>query len=264
MKYRALITGKNDLVIDDIFTHLSDVFDLLCCSARYEDRLRHIELFHPELFIICLNGETTDALSSFSGLKRILTSKDIKTVVIGREEECDDFEKRAIQLADLILTRPINAERVKNEILDLMNQVKQEQDEHAEMFEKLQEIKETQEKKHVLVIDDNPMILKLIKEYLGDKYCVATAISGKIARKFLESKGTNLILLDYEMPEENGVEVLQKIRQDKKLSNIPVIFLTGITDRERLMRVLLLKPQGYLIKPVDREKLLGTIERFIG
>ena len=118
-------------------------------------------------------------------------------------------------------------------------------------------------RQHVLVIDDDPILLKLIKEHLHEQYDVATAISGKIAHKFLETKKTNLILLDYEMPVENGPEVMKKIRENEELADIPIIFLTGITEREKINQALALKPQGYLLKPIDKEKLLGTIEKFI-
>lgn len=263
-RYKVLITGKNNIIIDDIFVQLGDVFDTLCCSYRHIDRLRHLDLFKPDLFIICLNGESMAEMSGFAELKRILTSNGVVTVVIGKDEECEMFEKHAIQVADLILTRPVSMERIRTEILKLMEQYDREKEEQAELFKELSALKQSREKKHVLIVDDDPLMLKVVKEYLGDQYQVATAISGKVAMKFLESKVTNLILLDYEMPVENGKEVLRKIRGNKNLSNVPVVFLTGVTERQKLMEVLTLQPQGYLLKPVDREKLLGTIEKFIG
>ncbi len=127
-------------------------------------------------------------------------------------------------------------------------------------------IKESKEKikKHILVIDDDPRMLRLIKEELRDEYNVATATSGKVGLAFLQRKTTDLILLDYEMPEENGPEVLDKIRADIKTKNIPVVFLTGINDREKIQKVLSMKPQGYLLKPINHDKLLETISNVIG
>jgi response regulator RpfG family c-di-GMP phosphodiesterase len=107
-------------------------------------------------------------------------------------------------------------------------------------------------------------MLKVIKLHLHEKYDVATAISGKVALKFLETKKTDLILLDYEMPEENGVQVLEKLRLNPDTMNIPVIFLTGITDRKKIQNALVMKPQGYLLKPIDRKKLLATIDDILG
>ena len=88
----------------------------------------------------------------------------------------------------------------------------------------------TQQRKHILVVDDNAMMLKMIKEHLHDQYDVATAASGRVALKFLERKKTDLILLDYEMPDESGPAVLEQLRAAESTRNIPVIFLTGVTD----------------------------------
>lgn len=122
----------------------------------------------------------------------------------------------------------------------------------------------TQQRKHILVVDDNAMMLKMIKEHLHDQYDVATAASGRVALKFLERKKTDLILLDYEMPDESGPAVLEQLRAAESTRNIPVIFLTGVTDTNKIMEALALKPQNYLLKPVDREKLLDIISKTIG
>ena len=118
--------------------------------------------------------------------------------------------------------------------------------------------------KHILVIDDDPRMLRLIKEELREEYNVATAVSGKIAMKFLERKHTNLILLDYEMPDEDGPAVLAKLRENPQTKNIPVVFLTGINESEKIQKVLAMKPQGYLLKPIESNKLFQTIRKVIG
>lgn len=123
---------------------------------------------------------------------------------------------------------------------------------------------EAERKKHILVVDDDSSVLKLLKGYLAERYDVATAISGKIALKFLETKKTDMVLLDYEMPAENGAEVLAKIRENQATANLPVVFLTGVTDKKKILEVLALKPQGYLTKPIDMEKLSSTIKGVLG
>lgn len=118
-------------------------------------------------------------------------------------------------------------------------------------------------RKHILVIDDDPLMLKTIKNYLHDTYNVGVAKGGKIAYRFLEKKHTDLILLDYEMPEENGPAVYQKLRSMPGLSDTPIIFLTGASDKERMMQVASLKPQGFLLKPIDFDVLKATISELI-
>ena len=82
--------------------------------------------------------------------------------------------------------------------------------------------------------------------------------------QFLARKHTDLIVLDYMMPEGAGDEVLAAVRSYDKTKNIPVLFLTGVTDPEKIKKVLAFKPQGYLLKPVDREKLLAAVKEQIG
>ena len=120
------------------------------------------------------------------------------------------------------------------------------------------------EMKHILVIDDDLMMLRLVKAELKERYNVATAVSGKIGMKFLERRTTDLILLDYEMPEENGAEVLKKLRANPMTRNIPVVFLTGMNNREIIKQLVAMKPQGYLLKPIKCEQLVQTIQSIIG
>lgn len=121
----------------------------------------------------------------------------------------------------------------------------------------------SEKKKRIMIVDDDVRVARLINKYL-ENYEVATAIGGKAALHFLETKTVDLILLDYEMPGEDGPTVLKKLRANPKTASIPVVFLTGVASREKIQEVLLMRPQGYLLKPVVRNKLLMTIENVIG
>ena len=115
----------------------------------------------------------------------------------------------------------------------------------------------------ILVIDDNPLMLKVIKEHLHEDYDLATATSGKVALRFLQRRQVDLILLDYEMPDEDGPAVLKKLRANEQTADVPVVFLTGISDRKKIQKALMLQPDGYLLKPIDHEKLINTIKQYI-
>ena len=120
------------------------------------------------------------------------------------------------------------------------------------------------ERRHVLVVDDDSSMLRMIKDILGEHYDVAAAINGKVALKFLETRRTDLILLDYEMPGQSGADVYEKILENPALRHIPVVFLTGVSDRERIATVLAMRPRGYLLKPIDSERLKKTVEEIVG
>ena len=79
---------------------------------------------------------------------------------------------------------------------------------------------------------------------------------------YIADNKPDLILLDYEMPVTSGPQVLEMIRSETKTDTIPVIFLTGKGDRESVMKVLALKPDGYLLKSMEKAALLKSLEEF--
>ena len=274
MKYKVLLTGKNDSAIDDFFIQMGDNFEVLTTSARFEDIIRHITYFKPDIFVYCLYNESRDDIVQIANLKFRLSKANIPLVIIGLKEDCDEFEKIAVNVANLTLYRPIAVGVIQEKLIALLKERRflEVVDTYsanaaaAQEAAAVEEVRKTEpvQRRHVLVVDDNAMMLKVIKEHLHDKYDVATAVSGKIAMKFLERKKTDLILLDYEMPDESGPAILEKLRASDETKDIPVIFLTGVTESKKIKEALALRPQNYLLKPIDREKLLDTIAKEIG
>lgn len=270
-KYKVLLTGKNNTAIDDFFTQLGEKFDSLSTSGRYEDIVNHLKYYVPDVFVYCLNCENTADMNKIISVKGQLEKGDIPFAIIGSEEDCNAFIQYAVNIADLVLVKPVTANVVESRITDYLQEKQRLREEaaRAEAERLAQEAERLAKekaaiKKHILVVDDDPLMLKMIKEHLRERYDVATAPSGKVALKFLEKKETDLILLDYEMPIEDGPAVLEKIHANDAVKDIPVVFLTGITERSKIQKALVQKPQGYLLKPVDHDKLLEIITRLIG
>jgi CheY-like chemotaxis protein len=117
-------------------------------------------------------------------------------------------------------------------------------------------------KKSILVCDDDPNYLGLVREWLKDTYKVSVVTSGLQAIKWLGKNKVDLILLDHEMPVTSGPQVLEMLRSDSETCNIPVIFLTGKGDKESVMAVVALRPDGYLLKGIQKEELLEKIQEF--
>ena len=121
---------------------------------------------------------------------------------------------------------------------------------------------ETARRKNILLVDDDVTFLKTIKGWLASKYRVTIVTSGAQALMYIADNKPDLILLDYEMPVTSGPQVLEMIRSETKTGTIPVIFLTGRGDRESVMKVLSLKPDGYLLKSTEKAALLQSLEEF--
>lgn len=278
MDYKVLIAGKNDAVIDGFFSEMKDSFEALTTSIRYDDIMRHLNYFKPNIFVCCVDVEALGNIGQLVNIGTQLSNANIPFIIIGAKEDCDEFERSADQISNLAVYTPSPANVTKNKILMLLRgrqafNKPQENPAIPQPFANavsivkqpsMQQAEESSDRKHILVVDDSSMMLKMVKEHLHDRYDVATAVSGKIALKFLERKKTDLILLDYEMPDEDGPAVLEKLRASYRTKDIPVVFLTGVTERSKLMNALVLKPQGYLLKPIDREKLRDTVSRIVG
>ncbi len=117
-------------------------------------------------------------------------------------------------------------------------------------------------KKTILLVDDDITWMRTIYEWLKDDYHVGMAASGVQAISYLARNRADLVLLDYEMPVANGPQVLEMLKNDTETGSIPVMFLTGHSDRESVMSVLDLKPADYLLKTIDRLSLLKKLKEF--
>lgn len=116
--------------------------------------------------------------------------------------------------------------------------------------------------KQILIVDDDPTFCKMIRGWLKDYYKVSVVTSGTAAFAYLAKKNVDLILLDYDMPVTDGPKVLEMLRMEKTTAHIPVIFLTGISTKEEVNRVLSLKPNGYILKSTSFTDLLTYLEEF--
>ncbi len=117
-------------------------------------------------------------------------------------------------------------------------------------------------KKKILVVDDSGAMLRNVKGWLEDKYQVILANSGAMAIKYLATNRPDLVLLDYEMPVVDGRQVLEMIRTETDFCDVPVIFLTSKNDRESIMKVMELKPEGYLLKSMEPTQIMQEIDAF--
>ncbi len=116
----------------------------------------------------------------------------------------------------------------------------------------------------ILLVDDDPVCLRNMMNWLKNFYQVAVVKSCADCIAYLSQKKPDLILLDYEMPVCNGVQTLEMIRSEKSYSEIPVMFLTGVSDMEKVREALKLKPQGYILKNSDRTEFLNKVNAVFG
>jgi diguanylate cyclase (GGDEF)-like protein len=113
---------------------------------------------------------------------------------------------------------------------------------------------------NILVVDDNPVITRMLEEVLGRVgYAVTAAAGGVEALQCLHRGGTDLVLLDVDMPEESGLSVCRRIKANTITKDIPVIFVTSRADREDIVAGFEAGGQDYIAKPFTRAELLARV-----
>lgn len=116
--------------------------------------------------------------------------------------------------------------------------------------------------KKILLVDDDPTYLKMLQGWFSDRYRITAVKSGMQAITYLANHVPDLILLDYDMPITPGPQVMEMIRSEFNAKTVPIIFLTGKSDRDSILRVLKLKPQGYLLKSMSRDDIVSAVDNY--
>ena len=115
--------------------------------------------------------------------------------------------------------------------------------------------------KKILVIDDDPVVVKYLTSLLEDNgYETCTAGDGLEAMKVLKAERPDLITLDLEMPEEWGTRFYRKFKKDEEVKDTPVVIISGMPSRHLSVRDAV----GYLPKPFDPEKVLELVKKTVG
>lgn len=112
----------------------------------------------------------------------------------------------------------------------------------------------------IFVVDDNPVVLKLIASILErEGFTVRTTTSGLELLTLLESIQPDLILLDIDMPGISGIETCRRIKSDPRTTEIPILIVTASNDKEHVIAGFEAGAQDYIIKPSTKEELLARV-----
>lgn len=111
-----------------------------------------------------------------------------------------------------------------------------------------------------LVVDDSPDTLRLLTDALdGAGMTVMVALDGAAAMRIVDQITPDIILLDAVMPGMDGFETCRRLKRDAGLSNVPVIFMTGLAETEHIVRGLEAGGVDYVTKPIAVEEMLARI-----
>ena len=152
----------------------------------------------------------------------------------------------------------------------------------------INKLENREEQKRILIIDDDPGYISLLRGWLKDDYKVFMSTSGETALEWISGNNADLILLDYEMPDINGPQMLKKIKELKTAgaagknsssgislsedtavssSETPVVYITG-NDADVMEENIRadksgLKPDGCIYKTTGRDEMLKLVSSYL-
>ena len=113
---------------------------------------------------------------------------------------------------------------------------------------------------YILAVDDTSSSLRLLTEILsGEGYQVRSAISGELALRAATTQPPQLVLLDISMPGMDGFEVCRRLKQEPRLHDVPVIFVSALSDTQDKLKGFDFGGVDYVTKPFQREELLARV-----
>ncbi|MBO7335904.1 MAG: response regulator [Lachnospiraceae bacterium] len=200
----------------------------------------------PSLIVMFMDDDVRPGEETLHYLTDKMADADVSMAIIGEQADIDCVCAAVPQnLVFRTFSRPVNNDEFIKAVIAF-----------------LKKLDEGEFQKSILVVDDDPSYLGLVRGWLKDSYKVSMANSGLQAIKWLGKNKVDLILLDHEMPVTSGPQVLEMLRSDIETASIPVMFLTGKSDKESVMKVIALKPEGSMLKTIGKPELLKNLEEF--
>ncbi len=111
----------------------------------------------------------------------------------------------------------------------------------------------------ILIVDDNLRNLQVLGNLLEKTYQTAISTNGLNALAFVKKRQVDLILLDIMMPEMGGFETCEKLKENPKTKDIPVIFVTARTDTKSIVKGFEIGAADYVMKPFNQSELIARV-----
>ena len=248
---KILFVGRfNEIIPDNNF--FKDSFDVQICVDNVIMVKGMLKIKQPELVVISLVGIGKDIDEILRELKTNYSQTPI--IFIGTDEDIATHINGVFKMQINTLVVPVTKEKIFDTMCDMLG-ISSNNDTNIDNLIS---------KKSILLVDDSNIQLRALNDLLKTKYEVRMATSGMQALTLIGKKKPDMIFLDYEMPICDGRMTFKMIKELDEAKDIPVVFLTGVSDKEHIEAVLELKPAGYLLKPANADRIYNIIEKVLG
>lgn len=255
MMKKVLLVGELSEIARSLNECLEGDFQVQLCSEELANVQAMVKITKPDMVIICQIGVEEIDNAIFTWLREKCSGTPVLGITTSDGwKQCRDFYKG--EQFD-VMFRPV----AKNELLkkchELLGGYRSGQSERSAQ-------EQYRRKKKIMLVDDSALLLRSMKSMLQKYYDICLAKSGEQALQLIPKENPDLILLDYEMDGMDGKATFEAMKEDEDMKWIPVVFLTSIADRKSIYDVLRSKPDGYILKPPDEDRILEEIGKIFG
>lgn len=245
--------GKRILVVDDdvetleiMRAYLEPDYEVGTVSyGRFA--LDYIREYPTDMIILDVAMPVMDGFQTLQAIRNLEEGINIPIMFVTGKGNRSIVLESICSGIDAFLVKPVK----KNDLLNKIQYIFSQQNKMSH-------------KRTVLAIDDDAAYLKIIDTYLKESFNVVMINSTKLAMEYLRGHRPDVILLDYQMPLYSGSTILNYIRRAEEIKNVPVIMLTGVSDKQSVMECLTERPDRFLLKPVSKIELIRGIYSVLG
>lgn len=248
---KVVLIGELGEIVRSLNECLEGEFQVQLCPEQLENVKALVKITKPDIIIICQIGIEEIDNAIFAWIQeRCPQTPTLGITTSEGWKQCREFYK--MEQFD-VMFRPVS----KKELLEKCHQML---DSSGFSRQKEENAGHSQGKRKIMLVDDSALLLRSMKSMLEKYYTICLAKSGEQALKLIPKEKPDLILLDYEMDGMDGKSTFEAMKADEDMRWIPVVFLTSIADRKAIYSVLKSKPDGYILKPPDVDRIFETIE----
>ena len=199
-----------------------------------------------ELIVYYMDETVSDDPAFLVFLKDLCMEKEKNLMLVGKKEDYEELIKTVpIDCISAWFERPLDMKKFLDAVVDQFDKML------------LQQMRKT-----ILIVDDDVTYMQMIREWLKDSYQVVMVNSGIKAIKWLAGNKVDLVLLDYNMPITSGPQIFQMLKSDVDTDEVPIMFLTGMQNKESVMTAMRLRPADYLLKSISRNELKDKLDKY--
>lgn len=197
------------------------------------------------LIVAELNDPVDDCFSFLHNVRSNAALQTIPFLIVSEFSTMQNLTRAIGLQATDFLRRPIDDEEFVTRISEIISD----------------ELPEHVAKAKILLVDDIPSALKVLRramEISGFQNLIE-AVDGKSTLEAIENEKLDLVLLDWDLPDMKGMEILKHIRSKPELSKLAVVMITAYTDDDLIVEAVLAGASGYILKPFDRNALRAKV-----